>query len=226
MAGGIVPSKNQDAINFFTTRLPLWAPAPTTIGITTSIVTQLATLANAAQTALDNAIAARAASKNATVALNDAMTALRKLGGDAVISIRAYAETTNNPSVYTIASIPPVSPATPTPPPEQPQALAGAINNTGAIVLSWQASRAVGTQFIIQRQMVPLEGTAHPWVAIATSTTLEYSDTSVPVGFRGVNYRVYAQRASGTSNASTTLNLVFGNQGSQQQGQGGLTIAA
>lgn len=222
----IIPQTIIGRIEFFEQRLPIWASDPTAVGLQASDIVALGTLVTDARAKYELALASRNTAKANTLAQNDAVALMLKLGSDTVQTISVYAEKTNNPNVYVLAQIPPRAEPTPTPPPAQPQDLVASINNFGTISLSWKASRAVGTQFIIQRQMVPIEGSAQPWTAIGTSTTLDYNDEAVPVGFRGVNYRVYAQRASGTSNASTTLNLIFGNIGSQQQGQTTLTIAA
>ncbi len=210
-------------IQWFADRAASWAADPTGIGLTAAQVADLVAFLNVAQTGSDNAIAARIASRDATVVFHEGADTLRDFGADLIKTIKAYAETTNDPNVYAAASVPPPSGPTPTGPPEVPTEVTASINGFGYVFIEWKASRAVGTQFILQRQLTPVDGPPSAWTYAGSSTTNDYTDTTVPTGFASVSYRVYAQRASGTSDASNVTTLAFGSNAS---GSEGLTLAA
>jgi hypothetical protein len=191
MANGIVPNTQQEAISFFQARLPLWAVSPTSIGLTSAIVTDLASMVSSAQTSLNAATAARAASKNATVTLAHDLDAMRSLGGDAIKTIRAFAETTANPDVYTIASIPPPAVPTPAGPPEQPYNLGVSLNpTTGSLHLTWKGSSAQNAYFAILRRV----GSEGPFVLLDTTTAKAFEDVTVPDGATTIEYFIQARR--------------------------------
>jgi hypothetical protein len=223
---GIVPDSQQGAIDFFSSRTPTWAANQAAIGISAAQVVDIDAKVTAAQTKLAAAQAARNAAKTATLDLADAMNDMRSFGGDLIKTIRAFAETTNDDSVYLLSDIPPIAPPKPTGPPESPTNVDASINNFGYVFIEWKASRAVGTQFILQRQLTPVDGAPTAWAFAGASTTNDYTDTTVPTGFASVSYRVYAQRAGGTSDASNVAVLAFGNS-TAGAGEGeNLTFAA
>ncbi len=205
-----VPETQQDAIDFFANRLDDWAASPAAIGLSSEQVDAITARVAEAETRLAEAQAARIAAKTATLALSQAMADLRGLGGDLVKTIRTYAETNDDPAVYTRSGIPPVSPPTPVGPPEQPRDIAATITNSGPVRVSWRASRSTGTQFVVERQLVGLDGVAGDWTFVAVAAARSIDDTSLPIGSASVTYRVYAQRASGRSDASTSTTLTFG----------------
>jgi len=207
---GIVPDTQQGAIDFFANRLSTWGANATSIGLTAQQVTDIADKVSAAQSKLAAAQAARIASKNATLELHNALDAMRSFGGDLIKTIRAFAETSGDDNVYVLSDIPPVSPPTPVGPPQTPTNITATINNFGYVTVRWKGSRAAGTQFILQRQLVPLTGSPEPWTYAGTTVDNEYTDITVPTGYAAVSYRVYAQRFGGQSDASTPVTLHFG----------------
>lgn len=224
----IIPRTIVGEIEFFEQHLPIWAAAPTTIGLTAMQISDLTTLTAQARADYESAQAKRNSARAATETQNTSVASMHNLGADLVKTIRAFAETTDDPSVYTTAQIPAPAKPTPTPPPETPTDVAAVINNFGYVVISWKASRAVGTQFILQRQLTPLNAPPLAWTYAGSSVTDNYTDTTVPTGYAAVSYRVYAQRASGTSDASNVATLQFGSGlgTSSQSGEGSLSLAA
>ena len=97
----------------------------------------------------------------AKVATEDALQALGLLqssAGDAVRSIRSFAEIAAEPgSVYSLAQIPPPAAHAPQPPPAQPTNLTATLNPTdGTLTLRWKASNPTGTSgtsYIIRRKL-------------------------------------------------------------------------
>ena len=225
MGSGIVPSKQQDAINFFANRLTLWAANAAVLNLSAANLTAIANAVNAAQTALAAAEVARNASKSATVALEQAMQTLRTLGGDLVKAIRTTAEVTGNPAIYTLSNLPP--PATPSPlgAPPIPTNFSAVLNNAGEIELRWTCTRVGGTSFTIQRSIT---GAPNSWSIIGTSEKATFTDSAVPVGLASIQYRVIASRSGGSSTPTAPSVVLFGNTSQQQQqtGGSGLTLAA
>jgi hypothetical protein len=223
-----MPDKIAERLAFFELHLPVWAANPTAIGLTAIQVADLATRTASARTAFDAAQNARSTAKATTVTQTEAMGDMSNLGGDLIKTIRAFAETTNDVNVYSAAQIPPPAPPTPTGPPDVPTNIDASINNFGEIKVNWKASRAVGTQFIVQRQLKAVDGTLGNWSFAGSSVTNDYTDTTVPTGFAAVNYRVYAQRPGGQSDASITVTLNFGTGAATTTAAGDtdLTIAA
>lgn len=206
----VLPQSRQAMLQFFEQHVTVWAASPTAIGLTAAQMTQLATYINDARTSFDaqqDAIAVKLAATNLMYTKTDT---LRSFGADLIKTIRAFAETTNNPDVYSDAQIPPPKTPTPVGPPETPTEITATINNFGYIVVKWKGRRAAGTQFILQRQLAPLAGKAGNWTYAGTTTTNDYTDITVPTGYASVSYRVYAQRSGGQSDASTPVTLQFG----------------
>jgi len=224
MAGGIVPETQAESIQFFASRIGLWSASASTIGLSSSIVANLALLTDTAQSKLNAAIQIRASAKQATRELNEALAAMRALGGDSIKIIRATAETTNNPAIYALSNIPPVSPPTPLGVPNPPTDVSALLNNDGAIELKWEGSREGGTAFLIERSLVPVGAPAGPWMLVASVEERRWTDSAVPVGLAAVLYRIKAQRPAGISVASEPGQVLFGQSGAQQTTS--LTLAA
>lgn len=104
-------------------------------------MTALAAQISASRNGLNDAVAARAASKAATTTFRDAMGDLRADAGALIRTIRAYAATTNNPNVYAAAQIDPPAPPTPARAPTQPTDMRAIVEPTGALTLQWKPTR-------------------------------------------------------------------------------------
>ncbi|MCL4219791.1 MAG: hypothetical protein KJZ65_00340 [Phycisphaerales bacterium] len=224
MANGIVPRRQQDAINFFSSRLTLWAANAANIGLSASNVSAIANAVNAAQTALAASEAAHNTARSATVTLDNNMTALRSLGGDLVKTIRTYAETTGNPNVYALSNLPPPAKPSPLGPPQPPADLLSQLDTTGAVRLTWKASRRGGTSFTIERRTATPGATPGPWSLIGSSEERSFLDADVPTGLASATYRVTAHRSGGSSTPSDVTTVYFGS-GGQSSGDG-LALAA
>ena len=222
----VLPNSREQMIQWFNQRIASWGADPTTIGLTASQVADLAGKLAAAQTDESAAFDARIASKNATANYYTSSDDLRNFGSDLIKTIKAFAETTNNPGVYTAASVPPPSPPTPLGPPATPKNLSYKLNTAGEIELEWDSSRTGGTSFTIERSIT---GATGPWSIVGTSEEAAFTDTAVPSGVASVAYRVIASRSGGSSNPTAALVVLFGNSsGSTETASGDtdLTIAA
>lgn len=227
MGTGIVPDRQSEAISFFLSRLAQWAANASTIGYSAQQVTTMTSLVGTAQNALNQAEVARNASKDATLALNAAIEAMRSFGGDMIKIARTTAEITNNPTIYQLASIPPISPPTPLGPPEAPVELTSTLLVGGKVSLQWKGSRQGGTSFSIYRSLKTPGGDAGPFHLIGISEQRRFTDETLPTGLQNATYYVVAQRSGGNSPNSDPTVIYFGQvEGNPVTGKKNLGIAA
>lgn len=210
----VLPQSREEMIQWFANRIASWAVSPTSIGLTAQQIVDLSTKLAQAQADLQAAVEIRIQSKNKTAAFHLSSDDLRDFGSDLIATVKARAEATNDPTIFQKASIPPPSPPSPVGPPATPTNLVAISNPFGYIDLAWKGARSNGVQFTIQRQSIELDGTLGTWTTIATVPANEYSDTTVPTGFRGMNYRVWAQRTGGQSQPTESTTVWFGVNGS------------
>lgn len=227
MGNGIVPTKQQELINFFGNRLAIWQQHVAILGLQPADVTALAALVSSAQDAFNAAEVARNASKAATLTLESAIAALRELGGDYVKTIRTRAETTGNTAIYTLANLP--APAKPAPlgPAETPTDLTTTLTTGGSVELSWRGSRTGGTSFRIYRSIKTPDAEPTSFELLGTSEERRFVDTNLPTGLQNATYYVVAVRSGGPSAPSDVSTLFFGTAaGNPVTQQKKLTIAA
>ena len=172
-----VPVKDIECIQFFEFHYPIWNSAPpATIGLTPLQLTALDIATKAARNTFTAQQNAKNAAKAATVNFRTAIGTLRNSGADLVKAIRAFAQTSNNPAVYSLAQIDPPAPPVPRPAPGQPNDFTVNLSTEGAIVLKWKATNAAasgGVYFNIRRKLsgdVPtiVMKNGQPWLAIGT----------------------------------------------------------
>jgi hypothetical protein len=206
----IVPPNLSEKIEFFESHIAPWTDNAAAIGLTPGQVTGITAMTAAARAAYNDAIAQREAAKNATLAQKLAVDMMGSFGGDLIKTIRAFAETNNNPTVYTLASIP--EPATPTPlgPPATPEDVTVGLTTAGSVTLAWKGSRQGGTSFNIQRRTQTPGNTFTAWTLIGTSEEKSFEDANLPVGLASAQYRVTAVRSAGASQPSTPVSLLLG----------------
>ncbi|MGP1273636.1 MAG: hypothetical protein ACTS22_09920 [Phycisphaerales bacterium] len=221
----VLPETNSARISFFENHLPVWAPIAADIGLTPAQIATLTTLTADARNAYNAALAARDAAKAATQTQNDAIAAMTGLGADLVKTIRAYAQTTDDPGVYAAAQIP--APRTPAPlgPAPTPTDLTAAITNTGAVQLTWNAETRGRVGFVIERRTTLPGQPAGGWTLIGTATNKSFLDELVPTGLENAQYRVTAERPGGRSQPTEPIVVLFGT-GAPAQHPGDLRLAA
>ena len=213
---GIVPETQQGAIDFFATRTPTWAANQASIGISAAQVVDIDSKVTAAQTKLAAAQAARVASQTATLELRDALKDMRSFGGDLIKTIRTFAETTDDATVYTLSDIPPISPPTPAGPPDQPVELAASILLPFGIGLAWKGSVSQSAYFAVWRRL-PGEVS---FTMIETTKNKTFEDSTLPDATASVEYYIAAIRDTYTVNSST-LSIQIGSNAAGQ-----MTLAA
>lgn len=204
----VLPSARDEMIAWFNDRIADWAANASAIGLTAAQVTDLATLVNSAETVLGAATAARIASKNATVDYYAGADALRSYGADLIKVIKAFAESTDDPSVYSTASIPPPSAPTPAGPPDKPSELEAGIVLPWGIRLTWKGSAGRNTYFGIYRRL----SSESTFSFVQTTKEKTFDDTTLPAGTASVEYYVSAIRDAYQINSSI-LGVQFGPAG-------------
>lgn len=205
---GVVPQNREAKLAFYEAHLAPWTTNATNIGLTAGEVANLTALAEAGRATLLAAGEARNASKAATQAFYAAIAALGKAGNGLVETIRLFAEANNNPSVYSLAQIPPPAIDAPVPPPGMPREFTVTLAQNGWINLQWKCTNpegANGTAYEVQRK---IGGGPFSIIGIAGGNKT-YIDSTLPAGSTGVVYQVTGVR-SGLRGPVSQVNVNFG----------------
>lgn len=220
---GIIPRKKIERLEFFEQHVEPWTSNAAVLGLAPAAMTALAAAVGNARTAWNSAQAARLASKAATNEFDDNLSATGKLVAEAIELIRNKAESTNDPSLYNIALIPP--PATPgtLPPPGSPYLFKVSLEQDGVLGLTWKCDNpegSVGTIYEVRRQ--PQGAPAGQWTFVGASGTKDFLDATLPSSYAasGVNYQITAVRST-SRGVPSSFNVRFG-----VSGGGGFTVTA
>lgn len=220
----VIPSKDLDAVQFFETHTPIWIANAAAIGVLPATLTAFDVLVKDARAAYDSQQAARAAAKNSTVAWHDAVAAMRGSGGDVIATIKAFAQTTGDPTVYTTAQIPPPAPPSPAPPPGQPNNISVGLEPSGAVTLRWRSTNAApsaGTFFSVRRKLPGQAG----FSLIGNTGGKVFTDDTLTQGTTGATYIIRGHRGTLSGPESQQLTIQFGVGGMTVSG-GTLALAA
>lgn len=218
----IVPDSINGKIQFFEEHIPVWNADPTAIGLTVAQVTQLSSLTSAARAAYEAAQTARMNSRTATQSQHQAVDAMAGFGGDLIKTIRAFAETTGDESVYNLAAIPAPAPPTPAPPPTTPQNVRAVIDASGNVVVTWESGNAAphtGAYFAVRRKLETESG----YKEIGASGTKTFTDATIPPGTVSARYQVRAHRGDLASAWCQAVVVQFSPAAGES---GSLTLAA
>lgn len=207
------PNSKKATLEKIEALLTPWGANATSIGLTAAQMTLLSSRTTNARAKLNNQTAKKLEALAATNEWNVAFEQVEEVAKDYVKTIRAFAETTNNQNVYSLAQIP--APKTPAPlgPPESPTLLSALLTTAGTIELAWQGSLEGGTHFIIERFATPLPGSGAPagsWMTVGVASEKKFTDALVPQGVASISYRITAQRSGGTSTPSEPALVNFG----------------
>ena len=186
----VLPASREQMITWFSDRAAAWAADPAGIGLTTLQVSDLAAKIAASQSALGDANAARIASRDATVVYYTETDDLRSFGADLIKTIKAYAETTNNPGVYAAASVPPPSPPTPAGPPDKPTDFEAELLSGGGLRLSWKGSVSQSAYFSVFRKTE----SETDFTLLDSPKDKFFDDNTIPAGANSVTYYIQARR--------------------------------
>jgi hypothetical protein len=220
---GNIPDKRLEQIVWFENHVTLWAASPATFGVTAPMVLAVDNATKAARTAYTNAVNARQASKNATVALNEQAGTMLDGGRDLVGVIKAFIENSNNPALWSQAGLEPPAPPGPPPVPTAPYQMSGTLDSLGNVIVRWKTSQPPGVFGVIYSvsRSIDTGGGGGEFVLLDSVGEKEYIDEAVPEGTRSVSYVVRSKRGKQFSVPSESLTLRFG-----RAGGGGFTIVS
>ncbi|MFG0244069.1 MAG: hypothetical protein ACF8R9_14885 [Phycisphaerales bacterium JB054] len=216
---GITPNSRLGKVTFYETHISPWANNAAAIGLEVAEVTALGVATGAARTAYNDMIAARAAAKAATQDFYNAVTAMHSApgkGSDMIDTIKNYAQTTDDPGVYTLAEIPPPSEPGVVPPPGTPFDFRLSLQQSGAVELKWKCNNpagAPGTVYEIRRSVDGGE-----FVTLTTIGERAFLDESVPSTSGQVIYQITAIRST-LRGTPAQFNFRFGAGNNAQQGE-------
>jgi hypothetical protein len=215
----IVPNTDIGKLTFYEAHIAGWTSNATQIGLVAADCTALSGLITSARKAYDNQQTALQAARAATMNMHNAVLAMHALGSADIAKIKAYADTTHNPNVYPLASIP--APASPSPvgPPGTPTDFSVSLTQDGAVVLKWKCANpagASGTVYEVRRR-IESEGTFAYLGSVGSKT---FTDDTLPAGSSGVTYQITAIRSTKRGDPAQ-FNVNFG-----VGGGGGMFIAS
>jgi hypothetical protein len=230
----VIPEGALEQIQFAETHISAWTN-PSAIGLTAAQVQNLTNLTKAARMSYNATQATRAAAKAATVGFHNDTAAMRTALAELVRVIKTYADTTNNPNVYTLAQIDPPAPPSPAEAPGKPEQFTITLNSGGSLTLRWKSSNAAassGGMFSVTRKIgngsyVNVGSVPGGAGGGRGSRFTEWTDVTLPAGTSFVSYIVTPNRGGKIGEASDAVNVQFGVGGGQATVTGGeLRIAA
>lgn len=203
----IVPRKDEEAIQFFEDHWPVWNVDPLLVGLDEDTVLEIKNATAAGRAALNAQSAAKSTAKATTTGLRNAMRTLRTTGGNGIRTIKAFAESTNDPNVYQRAQIPePSQGGEPVPPPTQPTGFKVELTQEGGIKLSWKSTGSSGGFYTVKRKLAGESA----FTLIGNSGKKFFVDTTITQGVTGATYVVQGWRGQVAGTASNQLTVQFG----------------
>jgi hypothetical protein len=212
----VQPDSRVQQIEFAESHWPIWNVAPASVGLTPAAVTAIKNAAGSARTAWSKSRDARDASKAATIAYYNETDNMKSLVAEAIKAIRLYAQSTNNPNVYSAAQIPVPAQPSPLPPPGQPTDVTATVEPTGALTLTWTAtSEGSGAVYLVRRRLhgqsnFALIGAAQP---ARNSRFKTFTDDTLPAGANDIDYIIQGQRGGEAGPDSRVFNVTLGGSG-------------
>jgi hypothetical protein len=154
----IAPKKPAERVQFYrnkTSATGAWKLNAVGIGSSAVTIDALNASAEAAQAALDDQAAKKAAAKTATSNAKLAVAAMSAAGSDVIAAIKAKVASTG-PSVWGLADLPEPSTPSPVPAPGVPTNFIAQLLQSGALKISWKCpnpTNAQGTVYQVQRKV-------------------------------------------------------------------------
>lgn len=204
-----IPSSARLAqITWFETHVPAWADAPEEFGLDPQAAQDVKAALQEARAAYDAARQARQAAKSATVQQEERLKMLLNVGRDAVNTIKAYIEMSEDTSLWGRAGLTPDARSGTAPALGSPFGLRTTLDSEGHVRLTWKARHPRGVRgvvYVVRRAID--EGEMALLDAVGGKV---YLDAGVPAGTRSVRYIVQARRGKATSAWSTIAELRLG----------------
>ena len=201
----VIPKSPTDKIRFVQARIAKWAQNFALIGLDAGEIADIEAKLSAAQAARQAQINAQQAARAATQAFHNAADALARASGNAVLKVRAKAQTTDDVQVYFRALLPRPKQASPVAAPGRPADFTVELDAIGQVNLRWKCknpANAEGTVYEIFRSIDrgPLE-------YLAVVGKKKFTDEGLPAGAASATYRVTAVRS--TKRGPAALHTVF-----------------
>jgi hypothetical protein len=217
-----LPRPIPDLLAWAQTHDSLWQANFAAIGLSTAQATAFKNLVASFRAAFDAAEVARLASKNATETLHASVTNIRATGGAYVNLIKAFAETTHNPAVYTLSGISPDDPAGTVAAPIPPDTIIAGVNADGSLTLKWKVGQpdgVTGVQYLVSRRL----GSTGTFALVGSVGAIKtYVDATLPFGVDSVQYIITPKRGDVMGDQSAVFTLQFGSV----RGGGNFTITS
>lgn len=204
-----VPRSRGGVIAFFATRLDKWTHRAGDLGLDPAQVQELAQAVERAQSARENNLTLQAAARAAAKEARRLEYKLRRTGGRSIATIRAKAKRDEDPGLLVLAELPAPKRPRPTPAPPAPTDVRSRVDNEGAIVLSWQATRPRPHARAFTRVQRALNGSSR-FTLIGTSGTNQYRDDTLPMGTRSAAYRLTPVRGDLVGPSAETVVVRLG----------------
>lgn len=207
----VVPKARDELLTFFQLRVEAWLADPASIGLeaqqAAEVAAALEALAEAEREAID--LKRRTMSAVARAAIRDEQ--LRRVGGAAINTIRAFARATDDPDVFARASLPSVRPRSPLPAPQAPVNVRPRLTSHGTVEVTWQASVAHGTTFLVYRRLLGAPETAGmgPLEFVGAAHETSITDQRIPPRILGLLYTVRAMRGRKQSPFSALASMTL-----------------
>lgn len=199
---GTVPKKAVERVQFYENHITPFTTNATAIGITSAEATDLGTKTTAARAAFVAQQEAAQSSKVATEAFQNAVDAMSVTGAGLIKKIRAKAEMTNNPDVYTLAEIPAPPTPSPRPAPGTPSNFTATLKSTGELDIAWKCENpagSAGTLYQVWRQI----GEAGALEYLGGAGLKKFLDNTLPAGSNYVMYQIQGVRSSAVGDFGT-----------------------
>jgi len=198
-------------LQWCTTHAEIFATHAEEIGLTPAQGAAFASQLTKTDGAVQSQDVAKQVQQAATITVDACVASLKTMAGDAVRSIRAFAELQPDPTeIYTLAQIPPPAAPSPVPPPAQPMNLTVTLDaTTGSVTLRWKCTNPPsggGTAYIIKRK---LPGQSE-FSFVGVSGKKEFVDETLIAGPDWVQYTVQGQRADVPGPVSPVFTVNFG----------------
>lgn len=200
----VIPKTVSQQIEFFQQRAPVWVTNAVSLGLTGDKALAVQDAADGAAAAQTGVEVAEQALKNAYLDRAAAMGELLSIGQSAVRDIKMKIEVTGNPALYMLAQIPPPEERLPRPTPEQPVALSGSLDSSGAVTLRWICP-GVRIFFRVLRRL----DSESAWTLVGASGKRSFVDADVPISATVAQYRIVATRGDLESPPSEPVSVGF-----------------
>ncbi|CAN5488628.1 hypothetical protein BH09PLA1_BH09PLA1_02280 [soil metagenome] len=201
---GTVPDKAIDRVQFYENHIAPFTTNATAIGISSAEATDLGTKTTAARAAFVEQQEAQQSAKVATESFQNAVNAMSTVGAALIKKIRAKAEMTNDPNVYTLAAIPAPPTPSPRPAPGTPSNFTATIKGTGFLELTWKCANPAGSNGTIYQIWRQIGETGTPEY-LGGSGERKFTDNTLPAGSTYVLYQIQAVRSSAVGDFGTFL---------------------